>query len=41
MEGLDRLQIFLPGAVFGADRPLLVELSEVIHIINAVAHVLL
>ena len=41
MKGLDRRGVFIFCAVFGSDRSLLVELSEIIHIINAVADILL
>ena len=41
MKGAYRLKIFFFRPVFGADRPFLIELSEIIHIINAVTYILL
>ena len=41
VEGLYRLDIFLFGAVLGPDGSLLVELAQVIHVIDAVSHVVL
>ena len=36
MKGFDRLDIFFFCTVFGSDRSLLVELSEIIHVINGI-----
>ena len=41
VEGPDRLQIFFFRAVFGPYRSFLVELAQIVHIINTVAHVFL
>ena len=41
VEGPDCLEIFLFGAVFGADSVLLVEFAQVIHVVDAVADVFL
>ena len=41
MESADRREVFIFGPVLGADRSLLVKFAQVIHIINAVAHILL
>ena len=41
MESPDCLEIFLFGAVFGADSILLVEFAQVVHVVDAVADVFL
>ena len=41
MKGTDCIEIFFFRAVFCTDRSFLIELSEIIHIINAVANVIL
>ena len=39
VESVDGSKVFLLGAVFGSDGALLVELAQIVHIIDAIAHV--